>query len=89
MKNIAKIKQSIQSEMRGKAMQERIRVKAEQMVKELGDDIADEIGEIAGKLKTDFIDKGSAIESELMAYAFDKINDALLDPVFRTGTPQN
>jgi len=81
MKNITKIKQSICSEMRGKTMQERIRVKAEQMAKELEDDIADEIGEIAGKLKTDFTDKGSAIESELMAYAFDKINDALLNEI--------
>ena len=67
--------------MCGKAMRERIRAKAELMIKDLEDDIADEVGDIIGKLTTDFMDGGSAIESDLMGYAFDKINGALLGEI--------
>lgn len=67
--------------MRGKAMRERIQTKAERMVEDLEDNIADEVGDIIGKLATDFMDDGSAIESELMSYAFDKINGALLGEI--------
>jgi len=44
-------------------------------------DIADEVGNLTGKLTTDFMDDGSEIESELTGYAFDQINDALLGEV--------
>lgn len=81
MKNITQVKKSIREEVRGKVMQERIRAVAENLVKDLEDDIADGVGNLLGKLTTDFLDEGSEIESELDGYAFDRIYDALLGEI--------
>jgi hypothetical protein len=83
MKNITQVKKSIRQEVYGKVMQERIRAAAESLVKDIEDDVADEVGNLTGKLTTDFMDEGSAVESELMGYAFDQINDALLGEIKR------
>ncbi len=81
MKNITQVKKSIREEVRGKVMQGRIRAVAENLVKDLEDDIADEVGNLMGKLTTDFLDERSEIESELTGYAFDRINSALLGEI--------
>lgn len=81
MKNITQVKKSIREEVRGKVMQERIRAVAENLVKDLEDDIADGVGNLMGKLTTDFLGEGSEIESELDGYAFDRIYDALLGEI--------
>lgn len=81
MKNITQVKKNIREEVRGKVMRERIRAVAESLAKDLEDDIADEVGNLTGKLTTDFMDEGSEIESELMGYAFDQINNALLGEI--------
>lgn len=47
----------------------------------LEDDIVDEVGNLMGKLTTDFLDERSEIESELTGYAFDRINSALLGEI--------
>jgi hypothetical protein len=78
MKKATTIIKNINSELRGKDMRFRIRTKAELLAQEFEDDISDEVGELMGKLTTEFTD-GSEIE--LTGYVFDKIRQALLDEI--------
>jgi hypothetical protein len=78
MKNITKTIKSIRSEVRGKDMRFRIQTKAELLVQDLEEDISDEVGELMGKLTTEFTE-GS--ETELAGYVFDQIRQALLDEI--------
>lgn len=80
MKSIEKTKQAIAKEVRGKVMAWRIKAKAEAMVSRIEDDIADEIGDLVGKLTTDF-GEDEAIQSELAGHAFDLIDQTLVGEI--------
>ncbi len=78
MKNLTKTIKSIRSEVRGKDMRFRIQAKAELLVQDLEEDISDEVGELMGKLTTEFT---GGSEIELASYVFDQIRQALLDEI--------
>lgn len=78
MKNLTKTIKSIRSEVRGNDMRFRIQTKAQLLVQDLEGDISDEVGELMGKLTTEFTE-GSEIE--LAGYVFDQIRQALLDEI--------
>lgn len=73
------VKKRIRSEVRGKVMMNRIRAKAELMASDLDENISDEVGELIGKLTTNFTDEES--EMELTGYVFDEIRTSLLGEV--------
>lgn len=84
MKNdIRTIKKKIAAEVRGKTMKWRIRGKASAMAERLLEDIADETGELIGKLETDFLPEDEAVQSELTGYAYDLVDRALTDAIVR------
>jgi hypothetical protein len=81
MKKLAQVKKSVRDEVRGKVMMNRIRAKAELLASDLDETISDEVGELMGKLSTDFIDEESGTEAA--SYVFEQIRKALLGEVKR------
>lgn len=79
MKKLTQIKKRIRNEVRANVMMNRIRAKAEWLVGDLDENISDEVGELMGKLTTNFTEEES--EMELAGYVFDEIRNALLGEV--------
>lgn len=79
MKNPTQVKKVIRDEVRGKVMMSRIRAKAELMASDLDENISDEVGELMGKLTTNFTDEESGME--VAGYVFEQIRKALLGEV--------
>ena len=79
MKSPTQIKKSVRDEVRGKVMKNRIRAKAELLASDLDETISDEVGELMGKLTTNFTDEESGMEAA--GYVFEQIRKALLGEV--------
>ena len=71
MKNPTQIKKVIRDEVRGKVMMDRIRAKAELLASDLDETISDEVGELMGKLSTDFTDEEWDTMQYLLGGGFD------------------